>query len=128
MPTLEEKCRARLLAFGTTAGSRIYPLRMPQKDPIFPLIVYQRISGPRIYVQEGDSQLIEPRIQWSCWASSYDAMVVLSDQVKAAFSGWKDEVNGIHHSFVVFELDEWEETTGLYRKMLDSQIGYRGIA
>ena len=128
MATLEETCRARLIAFGTDAGTRIYPLRMPQQSPIFPLVVYQRISGPRIYVQEGDSQLIEPRIQWNCWARSYDGMVVLSGQVKAAFSGWKADVDGIQHSFITFELDEWEEATGLFRKMVDSQVGYRGIA
>lgn len=125
---LEDDMRARLVSISTTAGNRIYPLRMPQQNTIFPLIVYKRISGPRIYTQEGDSELINPRIQWDCWAQTYDEMVVLSGQVKAAFSGWKNEAAGIQHSFLVFELDEWEEVTGLFRKMVDTQVGYKGVA
>jgi|SRR5688500_15817029 len=125
--TLEEKLRARLVTVGTDAGQRIYPLRMPQ-PATFPLIVYQRISGPRIYTHDGDSQLIEPRVQFNCWAKTDAGKEALAYQVKAAFSGWSDKPNGIGHVFMTYELDEWEEVTGLHRKMLDAQVGYVGVA
>lgn len=128
MGALENKMRARLVSVGTVAESRIYPLRMPQQNTTFPLIVYQRISGPRIYTHEGDSGLIEPRIQWNCWAETDEDKEILSAQVKAAFSGWSDKPDGIDHVFLMYELDEWEEVTGLYRKMLDTQVGYKGVA
>jgi hypothetical protein len=118
----------RLVSIPTTAEDRIYPLRMPQKDTTFPLIVYSRISSPRVYTQEGDSLLIEPRIQLNLWTRTYEDMDVLSLQVKGALTGWRDDSVGVQHCFLMFELDEWEEVTGLYRKMIDAQVGYKGVA
>lgn len=124
----EEALKTRLVTAATAAGSRIYPLRMPQQDTTFPLIVYKRISGPRIYAQEGDTLLIEPRIQLNIWAAKFEVVYDLAIQVKSALSGWRDDSVGVQHCFLMFELDEWEEVTGLYRKMLDAQIGYKGVA
>lgn len=126
----ENAVRDRLIAVGTNADDRIYPLRMPQINiqTKFPLVVYKRISGPRQYTQEGDSLLIEPRIQLNIWARTYDDMDATALQVKTALSGWRDDGVGVQHCFLVFELDEWEEVTGLYRKMVDAQVGYKGAA
>jgi hypothetical protein len=128
MPSPETAIRNRLVSVGTAADERIYPLRMPQQDTTFPLIVYSRISSPRQYTQEGDSLLIEPRVQLNLWTRTYEDMELLSLQVKGALSGWRDDSVGVQHCFLMFELDEWEEVTGLYRKMIDSQVGYKGAA
>lgn len=126
--TPEELIRARLLAAGTSAQERIYPLRMPPTETqIFPLIVYQRISAPRQYVQNGDAQLTEPRVQLSIWDDTYDGMMVLSLQVIEALSGWKDATIGVGHCFLMFELNQWEEQSGLYKNMVDAQIGLEGM-
>lgn len=126
--TPEELLRTRLIATGTSAGERIYPVRMPPKDKqTFPLLVYQRISAPRQYTHGGDARLTEPRIQYSAWAETYDEMVALTLEVVGALSGWKDASAGVGHCFVMFELNQWEEQSGLYKNMVDAQIGLEGV-
>lgn len=130
MPGPEKAVMNRLIAFPTNAADRIYPGRMPQQgiQDLFPLIVYKRISGPRQYTHEGDSLLIEPRIQLSIWAKTYTDVEDTTLQAKAALSGWRDDSVGVQHCFLVFELDEWEEVSGLYRMLFDAQVGYKGAA
>jgi len=123
--TPEEAVYARLIALATTAGDRLFPLRMPQPPPVRPLIVYQRISAPRQYTQDGDTGLVEPRVQLTLWADKYTAMMVLYNEVRVGFSGHKDDAAGMQHTFLMFELEEWEEQSGMYRKMVDLQIGFK---
>lgn len=125
--TPEIAIRTRLLTVTTSANDRIYPIRMPPThDQVFPLIVYQRISAPRIYAQDGDALLPEPRIQLSCWDDDYDGVAQLRDEVVTALSGWRDESLGVQHCLIAFELDQWEEQSGLYKKMVDAQVGWKG--
>lgn len=125
--TLEEQLRARLATGNPSYGERIYPLRMPATNQtlVFPLLVYKRISAPRIYTQEGTS-LANPRVQFSIWAKKNSELVTASEEVKARLDGWRDESAGIQSCFIAYELDQWEEQTGLFRKILDAQIGWKG--
>ena len=125
----EEAIRGRLITIGTTAQDRIYPLRL--KQPIsnnkFPAIVYQRISAPRQYTQDGDAKLPEPRIQLKLWCTEYEALEALAEEVRQALSGWRDDSVGVQHCFLMYEMDDWDEQSGLYWKMLDAQVGYKGF-
>lgn len=129
--TLEEHLRVRLMVSlpdPPIYENRIYPIRMPADNEslVFPLMVYKRISTPRIYVQDGDARLPEPRVQYSIWAKDNPSLVRAAEEVKDRLSGWKDEAAGIQYCFLMFELDQWEEQTGLFRKMLDAQVGWKG--
>jgi hypothetical protein len=73
---------------GTTAitdivGKRIYPQLAPDKVAK-PYIVYQRISGPREQIMGGKSGVAYPRIQITCWASTYTAVKALAEVVRLA--------------------------------------------
>lgn len=128
--TLEEILRERLMTGSPSYAGRIYPLRMPSNNTslVFPLMVYKRISAPRVYTQTEleAGTLVEPRVQYNIWAKKYEEMVVASQEIKARLSGWKDDSKGIMHCFIMFELDQWEEQTGLFKKMLDAQVGWKG--
>ena len=124
--TLEEFVRERLLTGSPVYDDRVYPMRMPAiNNPEFPLLTYKRISAPRQYTHDGYS-LSEPRIQISIWDKTYDGMIKASEEVKQRLNAWKDDSKGIQHCFLMFELDQWEEQTGLFKKMLDAQIGWKG--
>jgi len=129
--TLEEYLRERLMVSlpdPPSYAGRIYPMRMPinNQSLTFPLLVYKRISAPRMYVQDGDAKLPEPRVQYSIWAKDNTSLVTAAEEVKDRLSGWKNSAVGIQYCFIMFELDQWEEQTGLFRKMLDAQVGWKG--
>lgn len=127
MADLEEVLRMHLVTASTDAQERIFPLRMPQQTGLeFPLIVYQRISVPRQYTQDGDANLPKVRTQWSMWAKTYGSLTSLFEQVASALSGYTNEAEGIQSCFLGFELEEWEEQSGLFRRMLDTVVGYKG--
>jgi hypothetical protein len=129
--SLEETLVARLLISmpdPPVYGNRIYPLRMPAQaqELEFPLLVYKRISAPRIYTQQGDGSIVEPRVQYSIWSKSFRDLTKAGDDIKLRLSGYVNQAAGIQHCFLAFELDQWEEQTGLFRKMLDAQVGWKG--
>jgi hypothetical protein len=125
----EECVVQRLITVGTTAGTRIVPLRL--KQPVsanaFPAIVFQRISSPRQYTQDGDAKLPEPRVQLKLWSKTYTELEALAEEVREALSGWKDDTLGIGHCFLMYEMDDFEEQSGLFWKVMDAQIGYKGF-
>jgi len=124
---LEEALRVRLTTSNTSAQERIFPMRMPQDKSLeFPLIVYQRISAPRMYAHDGDAKLPYIRTQWSGWGKSYDEVVALMEEVKIAFSGYTNEAEGIQSCFLAFEFEDWDEQSGLFRRMVDTLVGYKG--
>lgn len=126
--TAETALYGKLIALNTDASDRVTPWKMLQENEDFPLILYRRVSGPRQYTQQGDAQLIEPRIQMTLVGRSYTELEALYLQVVAGLDGWVDESAGVQHCFLMFELDQNEEQTGLYRRILDAQIGMKGYA
>lgn len=69
--SIGELLTAFLLADATIAslvGTRVYPLRLPQK-PTLPALVVTRISGERIGQLRGAASAAEPRYQIDAWTS-----------------------------------------------------------
>lgn len=101
---------------GTAAliGTRCYPLRLPQK-PTFPAVVYQRVSSSG---QIGTTDRRTPRLQLSCWATTYAGARALAVQVRAALEEYADAT--IRMGRVVNEIDDFDETTELQRVILDA--------
>lgn len=95
------------------AGTRMYPLRLPEKATL-PALVYQRISGERMNVLHGQASAAEPRYQIDAWAANQKDAVTLGAAVRQrieAFTGtWTD---GTISAFVqvrfVTERDFFEE-------------------
>jgi hypothetical protein len=97
MITIGEGLRAYLLAdtaIAALVGTRIYPLRLPQKAE-FPSIVYQRISGIRFGHLRGQGSLARPRYQVDCWDRQHLAVTRLGNLCRARLAGfqgqWSDD-------------------------------------
>ena len=103
--------------------SRIYPMSIPQEGRT-PCIVYQKITGPRLYDHGGESGLAYPRFQFSCWANSYSGAKALADALRSAFSAYSDRsaTVPVHVAFIEAELDDYEPETKLYRRIMDFRV------
>lgn len=67
-------------------STRIYPLRMPQGGSL-PSVVYQRVSTDPVVSLDGDSNLDNVRVQFTCWATSYSGALDLAGKVRDAING-----------------------------------------
>ena len=63
-------------------GTRVYPLRRP-KGAVLPCVVYQRISWPHEYTQEGPT-MTTPRFQLTCEAATIEAAEKVAVQARLA--------------------------------------------
>lgn len=76
------------LQIAALVGTRIYPLRLPQK-PTLPAIVLQRISGVRFGAHlRGPAAIGRPRFQVDSWAQTYDAATSLGTLVRRRLEGY----------------------------------------
>lgn len=121
---IEEGLYAHLSGLaGLTAliSNRIYPLKAPQ-DAIYPLVVIQRVSGPRVYSHDGASGLAYPRFQISSWGRSAAEAKAVANQVRIGMNGFKgtmgDDVE-VDACFLATELDRYDPETERYGTLLD---------
>lgn len=102
--------------------TRIYPLVGPQKVTA-PYCTYQKISPGRMYSHSGFSGLSKPRMQVSCYGSTYAQVKAVAAQVIAAVEAWPGASN-IQAAFVENELDMYDPETGLYHVPVDFFVQY----
>lgn len=96
---------------------RVRPKKLVESDP-FPQIVYHLVSSPRQYTHGGDSGLRSPRYQFDCWAKDPDTAEAVAEAVVEALSG--RSFGGVTFSLVIDEREDLEESTGLFRRMVDA--------
>lgn len=110
-------------------GTRVYPLVAPQ-DADLPLLVYQRISTPRVRSHSGPSGLAYPRFQITARATSVSQLRDLANKVRIALDGFKGVMGGgsgvnVGASFQENERDVYGETTKEYSVQMDFTIWHR---
>lgn len=71
-------------------GTRFTPTSLPQTVTGFPAAVYQFISGSAIQEHGNPTSLPRPRIQITCWATSFDDTVAVDKAIKAAIDGKRE--------------------------------------
>lgn len=97
-------------------GTRIYPVKLPQAAT-YEAITYQRISNT---ATNGSTSLRESRFQIDCWAQTYAETQVLAAAVKAALEEYKKVATpGIKQSYVINELDDYDDDVRVYRTIID---------
>ena len=108
-------------------GSRIYAQKLPQAAT-FPSLVYNRVSTQRTYSHSGDSNMTSPRIQYSCFAETYEEAKDLAEQIVSEMSGFKGTAGSstIYSTFVDNELDLIDPESKLYFIPVDLMITYNG--
>jgi hypothetical protein len=141
---MEEAFAAFLLADGTVAslsGSRLSWAIRDQAAGL-PCIVLTKVSGFPIASDEGDSGLVESRIQVDVWAtnradpdpaSGYALAKMLARAVANRLSGIQTTTGGIDFQaiFTDTERDGFERAAGgieLYRVSQDYQVWHRPAA
>lgn len=107
-------------------GPRIYPLILPQ-NPILPAATYARVSGPAEYTGGASSQLVESRLQVSCWAPDYTTAKAVAAQVRAALSALGGTIGGasgvyVAGSWIENEIDVYEPDARLYHVVVDVRM------
>lgn len=123
---MNEALTSHLLAFAALSalvGSRVYPVRRPQGDPL-PAVVIHTIDGLPDYTSQGPSGLLSSRIQFDCWGKTYASAKSVARAVAQRLSGFKGTVSGVvfQGGFLEGERDSYEEGTGksdLFRVSLD---------
>jgi hypothetical protein len=138
--TVIEGLRTHLLALPAIAtlvgGTRIYPLRLPQKA-VLAAIVVTRVDDPRIGTHlRGPGGLSRARIQVDAWAQTHDQATALGTLCRRRLDGFQGTWTGtgspaptiavaaIHHDD---EGDRFEEEIlgGLCRHGADYFVTYR---
>ena len=106
-------------------GSRMYPLKMPQ-SPTMPLLVYQRISGPREHDADGAAGIANPRIQIDAWAATYTGAKDLATKVRKRIDGYSGDVGSpavdVVFSHLLSDRDFYDSETEYYRVSMDFEI------
>ncbi len=97
----------------TSAGVRVYPVRMPQ-DVSMPAICYQRVGVTPTSSLDGDSGKDLVRFQIDCYAETYAAMKTLAAEVRVALTAIG--------ALFVSDIDGYEADAKLYRETLDYSI------
>lgn len=96
-------------------GSRIYDRTLPT-TPTLPAIVFQLVSDPRTYAQDG-AQTATPRIQFTCWGKTPAAASGLADALEGALDlVTRDQILIL---FVENRIASHEAGTGLYKEIVD---------
>lgn len=101
------------------AGDRIYPDRLPD-PPTLPALVWQQISGPRLYHLGGAAGRSEPRYQVDCWAATKAQAKALSAAVRSSLSGFSGLLATVRATIKLDnERDDYDATVEAYRVILD---------
>lgn len=105
-------------------GTRMYPVQVPQ-DADRPALAYQRISGPRDYVQTGPSGLAQARIQFTCEGTTYAEAKSLAAAVRANLDRPGSIGDTTGNCFVENEIDGWSQGFAAPVVRLDALIFYQ---
>lgn len=128
--TIEADLYTKLTGAATAAGSRVYPLNLPQK-PAYPALSYQRISTVPVKVMGLTSArvpLIQSRFQVDAWGVTPDSAQALADEVFTAIEGWnKTAATAVRDTALDSRIEDFEEglpAPGLFRVTQDFLITY----
>jgi hypothetical protein len=118
----ETAMRSTILALPAVAAiieTRLYPVTLPQGAGL-PAMTYTVVSG----VGESDTQsgpgVQRRRIQFDCWAATYQAACGLADALTAG-SAAKANVLGLA-SFLDNTVDQYEPETQRWRRIVDMLV------
>mgnify|MGYP000866610207 CR=1 FL=1 len=113
---------------GLTAlvGTRVYPIMLPQNVTL-PAVTYLRVGGARETAINEAPVAGMPLFQISSWATTYDGVLAVAQQVLAAVRAL---VTGSGPSLYARDLGEevdlYEPETGLYQRVLDVTLVHGG--
>lgn len=104
-------------------GDRVYPKKLPE-NPVYPAIVYHRISTVREHSHEGSSNLAAVRIQFDIYARTYVAARDAAEGLRSVLDGFRGVVDGvdINGAFNEDEDDGYDDDMQVYWFRQDYRI------
>lgn len=114
---------------GSGSSARVYPMQAPQ-DAAMPFVVWQRIGADRERAMGNDPSLIRTRVQFDCFASTYDGARDLVVAVRGALERWSSAATSpvIQDVFVESEVDLNDDPTlvNAFRSAIDFEFIAQG--
>lgn len=126
---IEDMIYTRLTA--TTAltvlvpSSRISPLVRPQGSTT-PAIVYWKVSNPVEFMFNPADEMVQPRFQFDCYASSFGTARAVATQVKKTLDRWATSTGTpiIFRVDVENEFDDYDPDLQEYQSSVDVILQY----
>lgn len=119
--TVETAVRTQLASHSGLAalvGDRIQPLPVSQYTDL-PAVTYQRISTTAT-LHRGGTRHYRSRFQIDGWAESYEGMIALRTQIRAAMTGFRQaDYPRVDMALLQDDRDIREEETSRWRCVID---------
>jgi hypothetical protein len=114
------------LANSTSAGSRIYPLLLPQQ-PTLPAVTYQQVSAVRTHAMGQDVPVVRVRAQVNAWGKTYAEARTLANETLTRLARFKGVVGAVQVLDVLAdnEMESYESDTQTRRVILDFSLFLR---
>lgn len=103
--------------------TRVYPVDLPQ-NPVFPAVIYMKISGMRDHALSGPTGHAHPRFQIEAWATTYSAAKGLARAIRQALDGYSGTVGDVEIGSILIESerDFYEPEVKCHRTIMDFMI------
>lgn len=114
-------------ALTALVANRAYPITAPQ-NPTYPYYTFQRVSTPmRIGSHSGDQRTEQVRYQFTVNAKTAMNADTIVAALKTAFLGYRGLMGDVYVNGVTLanDLDDYDPTTGIYRRLVDMMLWYR---
>lgn len=101
-----------------TLGLRVYPYHLPQ-TPTVPALTYQIVSR---VATESNTQIFETRVQFDCWATTYDAAHALANLVQKSLRFYRKtdgDGNRILNIYDANQGDAYDDDQEIWRVIVD---------
>jgi hypothetical protein len=126
--TIEEGLSAYVLSspeITSLIGNRIFPMSLPG-DCLLPALTYQTISDPSEMTLKGESKHRHPRIQVSCWGSSYGSAKQLANLLRKQLTGYLKVFGDVNVGAVLYRgsNDLYSPEYSLFHVPVDFEIRY----
>jgi len=119
---IESALRSILINDATVKAitTRAYPVTIPQ-SPVYPLILYTKITGMRDHHLRGPSGHAHPRLQVESWSKTYSEAKYLAVAIREALDGYSGTASGVVIGSILIdsERDAYESEIKIYRTIMD---------
>src|SRR5690348_8536175 len=128
--TITALLNARQTSPGAPKTSGVFPLQMPEGDPL-PAIVYQEIFGAGTITQDGPDPLQYSRMQFDVYGPTYLVAKKLARALRQLLEGTTGQLADGTLLFSVervSEMDAFEEEPFVFRAVLDVHVSYDDLS
>ena len=107
--------------------ARVYPAQLPQ-EPTLPAVTYLRVSTDAIVTRSAATpSYTVARFQMDGWSTTFDGMITLRKQMRAAMGAWRVTTSGsrVDVALLAGDRDTLEAEPGRWRCTLDYMVYFQ---